>query len=365
MTPKSAYQQRIASGNLHRDKAQENAIEYLEKLHTNITQASTEKTIFTTTAFKKLLGKNKQPVTGIYLWGGVGRGKTWLMDLFFETLPFDEKIRLHFHRFMQAVHDQLSLLKGHRNPLAMIAQNFSQKYRILCLDEFHVSDITDAMLLYGLLDALFKEGVTLVVTSNQPADELYKNGLQRERFLPAIELIKQHTRTLHVDGDIDHRLRLLEKADTWYDANHPETCHKLRERFAQFAPCKGSENQSLHINYRNIESVLCADDVVWFEFDALCAGPRAAADYIEIAKRFHTLFLSNVPILDESLDDKARRFINLVDEFYDRNVKLIISAAELPANLYQGSQLEFEFQRTISRLEEMRSHDYLARPHRP
>jgi cell division protein ZapE len=266
---------------------------------------------------------------------------------------------------MRAIHDQLSLLRGQQNPLKLIARNFAKQYRILCLDEFHVADITDAMLLYGLLEALFQEGVCLVATSNQPPDELYKNGLQRDRFLPAIKLIKQHTTPVFIDGDIDHRLRLLEKADTWYDAGHPESQRQLRARFEELAPCEGSENLRLRINYRTLETILCADDVAWFGFHTLCAGPRASADYIEIARRFHTLFISEVPVMNEASDDLALRFVNMIDEFYDRNLKLIISAAAGPEALYQGQQLSFEFQRTASRLEEMRSHAYLQRPHKP
>ena len=364
MTPKNSYLHRINEQGYAIDPAQQNAIEYFEKLHGELSLKITESESVLK-KIKNLVGKNKPPVTGLYVWGGVGRGKTWLMDLFFEALPFPQKIRLHFHHFMQAVHDQLTLLKGHQNPLVLIAQNFAVKYQILCLDEFHVSDITDAMLLYGLLDALFREGVTLVATSNQQPDDLYKRGLQRERFLPAIDLIKQYTEVINVDGGIDHRLRLLEKTDTWYDANQPDTAGKFHQRFLELAPCEGSSDTVLHINYRTIPAVKVADDVAWFDFNALCDGPRASADYIEIARRFHTLFLSQIPVMDESQDDKARRFVHMIDEFYDRNVKLVVSADSEPEGLYKGERLAFEFQRTISRLEEMRSHKYLKRPHKP
>ncbi len=364
ITPKLIYQQRITQDKFDHDPAQENAVEKFEELHQLLKQNLEQRDDFSN-KLKRLIKKPQTPITGLYLWGGVGRGKTWLMDLFFDSLPFPKKIRLHFHRFMQAVHDQLTMLRGHRDPLVLIAKNFAKKYRILCLDEFHVSDITDAMLLYGLLDALFKEGVTLVATSNLEPDDLYKNGLQRERFVPAIELIKKHTQSVNLDGEIDHRLRILEKAETWYDALVPDIDEVLRIRFEELAPCKGQKNENLRINYRDITAKLYADDVAWFEFKTLCTGPRAAADYIEIARRFHTLFITNIPIMNEAIDDQARRFINMIDEFYDRNVKLIISAQAIPSELYTGQQLEFEFQRTISRLEEMRSHDYLCRPHKP
>ncbi|MCW9012460.1 MAG: cell division protein ZapE [Gammaproteobacteria bacterium] len=364
MTPKSLYLERIKEKTYVADPAQARAIENLDKLHRLLSKKSLAKNTFRF-SFKQFLGIRQPAIQGLYLWGGVGRGKTWLMDLFYETLPHPDKIRLHFHHFMQAIHDQLSLLKGHKNPLILVARNFARKSSVLCLDEFHVEDITDAMLLYGLLDALFKEGVILVATSNLPPDELYKNGLQRERFLPAIELITKHTQTINIDGGTDHRLRLLEKAETWYITVDETSTQVLEARFDQLAPCCGQKNERLEINYRYIETVIRAEDVVWFSFDALCDGPRAAADYIEIARLFHTVFISDIPELNEASDDKAKRFVDLIDEFYDRNVKLIISAETLPQNLYSGHQLQFEFQRTISRLEEMRSHDYMARAHKP
>ena len=365
MTPKEQYQIEISKKGFSEDPAQARIIDIFENLHHRLIEHDKYKSS-SQYKLKQLLGrKHTTAVTGLYLWGGVGRGKTWLMDLFFDTLPFNNKIRLHFHHFMQAVHDQLSLLKGHRDPLILVAKNFAKKSPILCLDEFHVSDITDAMLLYGLLDALFKEGVTLIATSNQQPDDLYKHGLQRDRFLPAIKLIKENTESVNISGDIDHRLRLLEKAETWYPIIDETTEDVLRSRFEQLSPCSGVNNEILHINHRNIKTVSCADDVAWFEFNALCDGPRASADYIEIARLFHTVFISNIPEMNDGNNDKARRFINMIDEFYDRNIKLIASADTLPQDIYQGRQLVFEFQRTVSRLEEMRSHDYLARPHKP
>lgn len=364
MTPSELYQKRLSTETFDADPAQQQAVIRFDHLQAALVKKhqAGKPAIH---HLRRLFRHRPEPVRGIYLWGGVGRGKTWMMDLFYDTLPFPQKIRLHFHHFMRAIHDQLSLLKGQQNPLKLIARNFAKRYHILCLDEFHVADITDAMLLYGLLEALFQEGVCLVATSNQPPDELYKNGLQRDRFLPAIKLIKQHTTQVFMDGDIDHRLRLLEKADTWYDAAHPDSQRQLRARFEELAPCEGSENLRLRINYRTLETILCADDVAWFSFQTLCAGPRASADYIEIARRFHTLFISDVPVMNETSDDLALRFVNMIDEFYDRNLKLIISAAAGPEALYQGQQLAFEFQRTASRLEEMRSHAYLQRPHKP
>lgn len=363
MTPRSIYQEKIDSENFTSDPAQLMVVDSLTDVHSQLIQQQSARESL---GFKirQLSGMHK-PVPGIYLWGGVGRGKTWLMDIFFDSLPFDRKIRLHFHHFMQAVHDELGLLKGHTNPLVIVAKNFAKNISVLCLDEFHVSDITDAMLLHGLLDELFKSGITLVMTSNQQPDDLYKNGLQRERFLPAIELIKQHTQTIHINGRTDHRLRLLEKADVWYSPLSADSDSILNQRFSEIAPCTGKINHSIQVNYRSIQTRMLADDVIWFEFTMLCAGPRATHDYIEIAKCFHTVFISDIPQMDESQDDKAKRFINMIDEFYDRNVKLIASSEVLPDQLYHGKQLEFEFQRTISRLEEMRSRDYLSNPHNP
>lgn len=361
MTPKAIYQQHLEQQQYENDPAQANAVEFLDNLFHRLTHKQQNQSFL-----KSIFSKEKnQPETGLYLYGGVGRGKTWLMDLFYDALPFENKLRLHFFHFMQAVHDELTLLKGHQDPLILVAKNFAKQTQILCLDEFHVDDITDAMLLYGLLDNLFKEGVCLVATSNIEPDELYKHGLQRDRFVPAINLIKKHTQTVNVNGEIDHRLRLLEKAETWYITVDDATNDVIKSRFKQLAPCEGTDNEVLHIHYRDIPTIIRADDVVWFDFNALCDGPRAASDYIEIARQFHTVFITDIPELNESIDDKARRFINLIDEFYDRNVKLIISANTLPQDIYTGKQLAFEFQRTISRLIEMRSHDYMSRAHKP
>jgi cell division protein ZapE len=364
MKPSDLYQQHALLNNFQADPAQQQAVQLFDDLQQALLlEQHRQQDGFQ--RLKALFTSQPTPPTGLYIWGGVGRGKTWMMDLFFDALPLQQKIRLHFHHFMRGIHDQLTLLKGQRNPLKLVARQFARRYRLLCLDEFHVADITDAMLLYGLLEALFQEGVCLVATSNQPPGELYKNGLQRDRFLPAIDLLEQHTRVVNIDGGIDHRLRLLEQADTWYDSRQPDTESRLRRRFAELAPSEVCEQVLLHINYRNLQARFCADDLVWFDYSTLCDGPRAAADYIEIARRFHTLFLSAVPVMDESTDDLARRFVNMIDEFYDRNLKLIVSAAADPHHLYEGQQLAFEFERTASRLEEMRSHAYLARPHKP
>lgn len=304
-------------------------------------------------------------VRGLYLWGGVGRGKTHMMDLFYESLPFDEKMRSHFHRFMQQVHRDLKDVAGTKNPLTVIAARIAKKARVICFDEFFVSDITDAMLLAGLFEELFERGVTLIATSNVVPDNLYKDGLQRQRFLPAIALIKEHTKVINVDGGIDHRLRLLEKAELYHFPLDQSADASLRASFDSLAPEPGEENVALEVEGRDIRARMRSDDVVWFDFPELCDGPRSQNDYIELAREFHTVLISGVPVFGYDKEDQARRFINLVDEFYDRNVKLVLSAQADIANLYAGQRLRFEFERTESRLLEMQSHEYLALPHKP
>jgi cell division protein ZapE len=286
------------------------------------------------------------------------------MDLFFEGIPFENKLRTHFHRFMQRVHHELRDCAGQKNPLRLIGSRIAREARLLCFDEFFVADITDAMLLAGLFEELFARGVTLVATSNVVPDELYKDGLQRARFLPAIEMIKRHTRVFNVDGGIDHRLRLLEQAELYHYPLDDSAEESLMRSFTSLAPEAPVAGRVLEVEGRGIRSRFCADDVVWFDFAELCDGPRSQNDYIELAREFHAVLVGGVPVFSADKDDQARRFINLVDEFYDRNVKLVLSAAAPVGELYAGGRLSFEFQRTVSRLLEMQSHDYLGRPHR-
>ncbi|RFA31192.1 cell division protein ZapE [Alkalilimnicola ehrlichii] len=313
----------------------------------------------------KIGRKTVEPVRGLYFWGGVGRGKTYLVDTFFEALPFEEKRRLHFHRFMREVHAQLKQLKDQQNPLRVVAQRFAEQARVLCFDEFFVSDIADAMILGGLFEALFERGVTLVATSNIEPDGLYRDGLQRERFLPAISLIKQHTKVVNVDGGTDYRLRFLERAEIFHSPHDAKAEALLEEDFLQIAGAKGEAAVALDIEGRPIRSRRVSDGVAWFDFSELCDGPRSQSDYIELARLFHTVLLSDIPAFTYERDDQARRFISLIDEFYDRNVKLLMTAAVPPAELYQGRRLAFAFERTVSRIEEMQSKEYLARAHRP
>lgn len=301
---------------------------------------------------------------GIYLWGGVGRGKTFLLDLFHAHVGVPTR-REHFHRLMKGVHARLGELRDLPDPLEHVAADIARDTRVLCLDELFVADIADAMLLGGLFAGLFERGVTLVFTSNLPPSLLYRDGLQRQRFLPAIAAIERHCEVINVDGGEDYRLRLLEKAPLYLDARLPDTQRQLETRFADLCGGDICTPGQLAIEGRDIPFVARADEVVWFDFGAICDGPRSQADYVEIARDFHTVLVSSVPQMDQTLDNPARRFIALVDEFYDRGVKLVLAAHAPVDELYVGERLRFEFDRTRSRLAEMQTHEYLARPHRP
>ncbi|WP_263142306.1 cell division protein ZapE [Pseudomonas sp. RIT-PI-AD] len=364
MTPLERYQADLQRPDFFRDAAQENAVRHLQRLYDDLVHNDRHKPGL----FGKLFGgKPQRPVKGLYFWGGVGRGKTYLVDTFFESLPIKEKVRTHFHRFMKRVHEEMKTLKGEKNPLTIIGKRFADEARVICFDEFFVSDITDAMILATLLEELFANGVSLVATSNIVPDGLYKDGLQRARFLPAIALLKEHTEVVNVDSGVDYRLRHLEQAQLYHWPLDQNAEDSLRKSFKALTPdcTQASENDVLTIENREIRARRTCDDVAWFEFRELCDGPRSQNDYIELAKIFHAVLISGVEQMNASKDDMARRFINLVDEFYDRNVKLILSAEVELKDLYTGGRLEFEFQRTLSRLLEMQSHEFLSRAHRP
>ncbi|MGH8264651.1 MAG: cell division protein ZapE [Steroidobacterales bacterium] len=305
------------------------------------------------------------PPRGVYLWGGVGRGKTLIMDLFFDALPITERRRTHFHRFMHDLHAELGRLHHRSSPLDVVAHRIARRTRVLCFDEFFVTDIADAMLLGTLLEGLFRRGVALVATSNVAPADLYRDGLQRQRFLPAIALIEQSVEVVHVDHGVDYRLRELERAAIFQLASSPEAHARMQQAFEKLAVAEGSAGGELTIAGRPIAYRRLDDGIVWFDFAAICGGPRSQDDYIEIAHEYHTVLVSAVPQFGATTDDAARRFIALVDEFYDRAVNLILSAAVPIVDLYRGTRLKFEFQRTVSRLIEMQSREYLARPHRP
>ncbi|WP_227515629.1 cell division protein ZapE [Marinobacter salinus] len=365
MTPLERYQKDLERPDFQRDPAQEDAVRRLQSLYDKLVEAESDRDKAITKLRRKLKKGKEQPVKGLYFWGGVGRGKTYLMDTFYESLPFERKMRVHFHRFMQRVHNELKLLKGEKNPLELVSKKFADEARVICFDEFFVSDIGDAMILATLMDGLFGRGVTLVCTSNIVPDGLYKDGLQRARFLPAIALVKKHTDVVNVDGGVDYRLRTLEQAELFHSPLDEDADVSLRKSFDALAVEAAKHSQSMEINGRKIPAQAHADDVVWFDFKDVCDGPRSQNDYIELARQFHAIIISNVPVLGGDKQDQARRFINMIDEFYDRNVKVIISAAAPITELYSGGRLSFEFERTESRLLEMQSQEYLEAAHKP
>ena len=367
-TPKQRYLKDLTREGFVADIAQAAAVDALEGLYERlVARQSTTSAGLLRGLVSRFYKPELQPEIGLYFWGGVGRGKTYLMDNFYESLPFERKMRVHFHRFMRRVHQDLKLLKGQANPLEKVADKIAGETCIICFDEFFVSDITDAMILGMLLEALFARGVCLVATSNIIPNDLYFNGLQRQRFLPAIALLNERCAVLNVDGGIDHRLRALEQAELYHSPIDKAAEQAISDIFDRLVPVEGEIKQGvdLEVEGRPIPVIKLAEDIVWFEFAAICEGPRSQNDYIDIAREFHGVLISNIPILGGVNDDAARRFINLVDEFYDRNVKLAITAAEPLPTLYSGGRLGFEFQRTQSRLLEMQSHEYLARAHRP
>lgn len=357
---REAYEDSLRREGHERDSAQESVVALLADLQQRL-QADGSRRM---SGFFRHFGVGPRPVIeGLYIWGGVGRGKTFLMDLFFETLAVDAKRRIHFHRMMHEVHDRLKRLGDIEDPLDKVAAGVARETRILCFDEFFVSDIGDAMILSRFLDGLFRRGVTLVATSNLQPDDLYRGGLQRQRFLPAIELLKARTQVVRLDGDVDYRLRLLQQAGTYLTPDDAAASARLQRFFDESASSQIVTDRMLDINGREIRAHLCARGIVWFEFDAICDGPRSQNDYIEIARWYPTVIVSGIPRLDQTLDNQARRFVALVDEFYDRRVKLIISAAADIGSLYSGSRLALEFERAASRLIEMQSTEYLAAPH--
>jgi cell division protein ZapE len=402
MDLRALYAQQLTERGFRADPVQAAVVDRLDDLRQRLIVAREADASIMRRWFSALGSKSaSEPVRGIYLWGGVGRGKTWMMDLFYQSLPFPERRRRHFHRFMHDVHAELKSLQQREAPLEAVADRIAQDTRVLCFDEFFVSDIADAMILGGLFAALFKRGVTLVATSNVEPRNLYKDGLQRQRFLPTIDLLEQHLDVVAVDGATDYRLRRLTQAGTYLPSDAPDTGKRLRELFDELADHDGDDSpprgnapskppaepatrrninqsgrpwptrspvdpdSSIEIEGRRIPVIRERGGVVWFDFMALCSGPRSQEDYIEIARDYQSVIVSDIPVFDSLHEDEARRFIALVDELYDRNVNLIVSAAAPPIDLYRGDRVAFQFERTASRLIEMQSEEYLAREHRP
>jgi len=336
----NAYEDSLRRDGHVRDPGQLRVIAGLEKLQARLMR---RKPLWRRLHNLVLPGQEQiyDPVRGLYIWGDVGRGKTFLMDLFYAGLKIDNKKRIHFHRMMHEIHDRLRSLGDIEDPLDRVAADIARETRVLCFDEFFVSDIGDAMILGRLLDGLFRRGVTLVATSNFRPDDLYEDGLQRQRFLPAIDQLKQHTETINLSGDTDYRLRLLQKAGTYLTPDDEHAAQALASFFEESASTEIHEDEALDINGRQIRARKCAKGVVWFDFESICEGPRSQADYIEIARWYQSVIISGVPRMDSAQDDQARRFISLVDEFYDRRVKRVISADSDAATLYSGVRLRF------------------------
>ncbi|MDH3464967.1 MAG: cell division protein ZapE [Gammaproteobacteria bacterium] len=370
MGPNARYRRDTQRAGFCDDPVQREAVKILDTVYQRLT-TTTAVTPLLQRAWNRISGAPRKAETGVYLWGGVGRGKSYLMDAFYECLPFAEKQRIHFYRFMQQTHKALGTLKEHSNPLEYIGRRLAESTRVLCFDEFFVSDITDAMILSGLLRSMFQHGVTLVATSNLHPDDLYADGLQRDRFLPAIELVKRHNTVVHLDGGVDYRLTVLSRAETYHCPLDDAAEAALATSFQQLVGCSdqsGWHEQSSHtieVLGRTIPVRVLSDGIAWFEFRNICDGPRSHLDYVELSHYLHTVLIGNVPTLDDDDNDAARRFIQLVDEFYDRSVNIILSAAAPPDRLYRGTRLAEEFKRTASRLYEMQTDEYLARPHKP
>ena len=352
----SIYDARLAAEDLTADRHQREALNVLQRVADELSQPVAR-------GWKTWMRRPVAVVRGAYLWGGVGRGKTWLMDLFFDALGDLPRNRLHFHRFMQLVHGELTGIHGKSDPLRLIARRMAQDWRLLCLDEFNVVDIGDAVILAGLLRSLFEENIVLVTTSNVVPDSLYRDGIQRASFLPAIDLLNERTQVVELGGGRDYRRQVLEQAQVYHPPLGDATDRRLLAEFERLSSTQRVGPGELMINNRSMPYRLRDEGMVWFDFEALCGPPRSQNDYIELARCHQTVFLSDIPVMGGSRDDRTRRFIFLIDEFYDRRVKLVVSAEAPIQRLYVGERLAFEFQRTMSRIMEMQTPAFLGRPH--
>ena len=344
----------LAERGFKSDDAQQRAVAALERCENEWADYKARRG----NALVKLISRPPIP-RGVYMHGGVGRGKSFLMDCFFQSVPLTRKTRLHFHEFMREVHRELHDLKGTVNPLEELGKRIALRFRLICFDEFHVADVTDAMILHRLLDAMFASRVSIVTTSNFHPDALYPGGLHRDRILPAIELLKSKLEVISVDAGVDYRQRTLQQVELYHWPLDDQADASMQRAFDRLTEAR-DEDPVLHIEHRQLRARRRAGGVVWFDFKTLCGGPRSQNDYLELAARFHTLLLSNVPQMPPRLASEARRFTWLVDVLYDRRVKLIISAAVPPQELYNEGPLAHEFPRTVSRLTEMQSAEFLA-----
>ncbi|MFL6662825.1 MAG: cell division protein ZapE [Rhizobacter sp.] len=354
MGVRQLYEATLAERGYQPDPAQLRAIDALERCEQEWADYKARRG----NALTKLISRPPIP-RGVYMHGGVGRGKSFLMDCFFNAVPLTRKTRLHFHEFMREVHRELQELKGTVNPLDALGERIARRHRLICFDEFHVADVTDAMILHRLLESMFANRVSIVTTSNFHPDDLYPNGLHRERILPAIELLKAHLEIVSVDNGIDYRRRVMERVTLYHTPLGPQADAEMAKAFEELAEAK-EESPVLHIEHRELRARRRAGGVVWFDFKDLCGGPRSQNDYLELATQFHTLLLSGVPEMTPRHASEARRFTWLVDVMYDRRVKLIMSAEVPPELLYAEGPLAHEFPRTVSRLAEMQSAEFLA-----
>lgn len=355
MTPIEYYQKQCQTGEISEDPQQLIVLEKLEEIYTNLIREHRKRTTF--------FGGLRKPalIKGLYVWGGVGIGKTFMMDCFYQAVPFPQKMRMHFHQFMQMIQHELKKHQGKKNPLHIIARKIADKSMLLCFDEFFVNDIADAMILAKLLDALFKHGVCLVTTSNTEPDKLYLKGLQRPLFLPAIELLKKHTTVMHVPTTIDYRLRHLKEAGIFHTPNDAAAKKSMENSFHVLTMGQTVSDKPIEILGRSIDVVKRTDDVIWFEFISLCSIPRSQHDYLEIAQQFHTVFLSNIPVIAPDAKNTISLFIRLIDVFYDANVRLVFSAEKPTNELYDHGYLAQDYVRTNSRLLEMQSEEYFIK----
>jgi len=359
MSPSDKYLEIVQGSGFVTDAAQQHTLALFDQLQNGLLHKPVRRW------WQKLipLKKPSQPLRGIYLWGGVGRGKTFLMDIFYQCLVIEAKTRTHFHQFMNDIHQALKQAGNLENPLQHIARQYSKTTRVLCLDEFVIIDIADAMIMSGLLEALFKEGVVLVTTSNSPPQKLYRDGLQRARFLPAIDLIRRHCEIVNLDGEKDYRLEGLQQTNLYMVPHSQAVLGEINKYLSDHVTPYQSQTTRLCINDRYLDFQHCAEDTVWFSFEELCKSTRSQNDYLELARLFDTLILTDIEVMSSQTDDIARRFVLLIDVLYDHHVVLICSAMVTPEHLYQGKRLAFEFERTASRLIEMQSARYLAQAH--
>ncbi|MRV74867.1 cell division protein ZapE [Duganella sp. FT92W] len=358
MNVQEFYQHALTQRDFKADAAQQRAVDRLQACYDEWAAYKALRS----NSFKRFINRPTPP-RGVYMWGGVGRGKSFLMDSFYSVVPLVRKTRLHFHEFMRDIHRQLDELRGVADPLQEVARNVAKKYRLICFDEFHISDVADAMIMYNLLSALFDNGVSFIMTSNYEPSTLYPDGLHRDRILPTIALLKDKLDVLNVDAGVDYRGRALEQVESYYTPLNAATDEQLRHAYARIAET-ADENPVISIENRDIRALRRAGSIIWFDFATLCGGPRSQNDYLEIASRFHTVILSGIPMMSAAMSSEARRFTWLIDVFYDQKVKLLMSAEVEPEELYTAGTLANEFHRTVSRIVEMQSREYMDKEQR-